>query len=54
MVWSFQIQKKRLNDVLNRPVSQMQVPLAACHEPIGSCDRLCEVLYVLNIKRKIF
>ena len=37
----------------NKPVSQMQAPLAVCREPAGSYNRLPGVLYVLSIKRNI-
>ena len=40
----------RLTSHTNKRVSQMRAPLAACHEPGGSYDRLLEVLYVFEHK----
>ena len=34
----------------NRPVSQMQGPLAACLEPAGNLWQLCQMLYVFTHK----
>ena len=28
----------------------MLAPLASCREPVGSCDRRCEVLYIFEHK----
>ena len=35
---------------INRLVSQMRAPLAACREPAGKLWQLCEVLYVFEHK----
>ena len=35
---------------IDRLVSQMQAPLAACREPVRCYDRLREVLYVFEHK----
>ena len=39
---------------INRPVSQIRVPPAACREPAGSYSRLLEVLYVFEHKTQYF
>ena len=38
--------KDCLSRYRNTPVSQMRVPLAACHEPAGKLWPLCKVLYI--------
>ena len=34
----------------NRRVSQMRAPIAACREPVGSYNRLLDMLYVFEHK----